>query len=431
MPSPAAKTKAPQAAGQRRLGPRPLPLHLAIAALTWQSSRAAWPIWNSGSLSWKDESAAAALRQALAKVDPEAFAEALERAVKARSLSLLRGVQAYQGHPYRRDLPPPPVLWQEGTTRLYDYGRGGKGPGKARGKTVRKPVLLFVPSLINRAYILDLTTDCSLLRDFSARGFRPLLVDWDRPGESERRFSVTDYVAGRLEAALDAALALDDGPVVVVGYCMGGLLALSLALRRQRELAGLVLMATPFDFHAGQAAQARALSRSVLGLGPVMDSLGELPVDAIQGLFALLDPELVVRKFLSFGRLDASSSKAAAFVALEDWLNDGVPLAAPVARECLAEWYGANTPARDEWRIAGRPVDPRRLELPALSLIPANDRIVPPGSSRTLAERLPQGEVLEPPLGHIGMVVSFSARKAVWDPLAAWCAARQQAGAEN
>ncbi|MDJ0946118.1 MAG: alpha/beta fold hydrolase [Kiloniellales bacterium] len=399
----------------RRLGPRPLALHLAVAALTWQSSRSAWPIWNSGSLPWKDEKAAAGLRKALQSVDPDDFAEALDGAVRARSLQLLRGIQAYQRHPYRRDLSDPSTIWQEGTTRLLDYGRKavkGRGTG---------PVLLFVPSLINRGYILDLAADCSLVRDFAARGFRALLVDWDRPGAEERRFTLTDYIAGRLEGALDAALALDDGPVVAVGYCMGGLLALALALRRQHDLAGLVLMATPYDFHAGGAAQARALSRATLSLGPTLDLLGELPVDAIQALFAVLDPQLVVRKFLSFGRLDPDNPKAAAFVALEDWLNDGVPLAAPVARECLQGWYGENTPGEGRWQVAGRAVDPAKLDLPALSLIPANDRIVPPGSAQALADRLPRGEVLAPTLGHIGMVVSFKARKAVWDPLADWC----------
>ena len=30
---------------------------------------------------------------------------------------------------------------------------------------------------------------------------------------------------------------------------------------------------------------------------------------------------------------------------------------------------------------------------------------------------------MEPTLGHIGMVVSFKARTAVWDPLAEWCRA--------
>src|SRR3546814_10467483 len=34
----------------RRLGPRPLPLHLMAAGLTWASSRSALPLWNSGSL---------------------------------------------------------------------------------------------------------------------------------------------------------------------------------------------------------------------------------------------------------------------------------------------------------------------------------------------------------------------------------------------
>src|SRR3546814_20571111 len=69
-------------------------------------------------------------------------------------------------------------------------------------------------------------------------------------------------------------------------------------------------------------------------------------------------PQLVVRKFLAFGRLDAASRKAEEFVALEDWLNDGVPLAAPVARECLGRWYGDNATARGQWRLAGCPVDP-------------------------------------------------------------------------
>ena len=420
MPSQAAPRETPMAS-RRRLGPRPLPLHLAVAALTWQSSRSAWPIWNSGSLPWKDQKAAESLRKALQGVDPEAFSQVLAEAVEERSLALLRGIQAYQAHPYERDLEDPPVLWREGTTRLLDYGAVAP-----RDKAGKRPLLLFVPSLINRAYILDLAADSSLVRDFAARGFRPLLVDWDAPGEEERRFGLTDYIAGRLEACLDAALALDEGPVIAVGYCMGGLLALALAQRRRKDLAGLVLMATPFDFHAGQPEQARLIGRSAIALGPLLDTLGELPVDTIQGLFAGLDPELVVRKFLSFGRLDSSNPKAAAFVALEDWLNDGVALAAPVARECLAGWYGDNTPATGKWRIAGRVVDPAKLDLPALSLIPANDRIVPPGSSQTLAERLPRSEVMQPSLGHIGMVVSFKARKEIWDPLADWCVATAQ-----
>jgi polyhydroxyalkanoate synthase len=141
-------------------------------------------------------------------------------------------------------------------------------------------------------------------------------------------------------------------------------------------------------------------------------------------LFTGLDPQTAVRKFLAFARLDPASPRAETFVALEDWLNDGVPLAAGVARECLYGWYGANATVAGTWRIAGRPVDPGQVRLPALSVVPANDRIVPPGSSLALAEALARSETLRPPLGHIGMVASSRAREHAWEPLLAWLKAR-------
>ena len=118
--------------------------------------------------------------------------------------------------------------------------------------------------------------------------------------------------------------------------------------------------------------------------------------------------------------LDPASAKARAFVALEDWLNDGVPLPAPVARVCITGWYAENLPGRGAWRVAGQAIDPAQIDLPSLVLIPAQDRIVPPASAEALAAALPRAEVCRPPLGHIGMVVGGRAQRSVWNPLAAW-----------
>ena len=155
-------------------------------------------------------------------------------------------------------------------------------------------------------------------------------------------------------------------------------------------------------------------------LAPLIAARGELPVDVIQGLFAALDPLLVVRKFEAFAGLGPDSARAADFVAVEDWVNDGVPLAAPVAEECLAGWYRDNTPARGLWRIAGEAVLPGLVRLPTLCVIPGADRIVPPASARALADRLPAAKVLCPAAGHVGMVVSAGAARRVWQPAARW-----------
>lgn len=399
--------------GTPRLGPRPLPLHLAAAIGSFASSHAALPLLKSGSLAWRPELKAAGteLEKSLAAVGVEALALAVERELRIRADLFLKGIERYRDHAYRRALVDPPVLWQDGSTRLLDYGGTGA------------PVLV-VPSLVNCAYILDLMAEKSLLRWLASNGLRPLLVDWGAPGDLERGFTLTDYIAGRLEGALDAAAAAAGEPMAVMGYCMGGNLALALAVRRPRRVSALALLATPWDFHAERAEQARLLGALAPSLKAAFAALGELPVDVLQTLFAALDPLLALRKFSRFAELGDNDPRTREFVALEDWLNDGVPLALPVAEAVLIDWYGANAPARGAWRVAGRIVDPARCTMPSLVVVPAQDRIVPPGSARALGAALPAAETWAPTLGHIGMVVSREAPRAVWEPLHDWLLGR-------
>ncbi|MBM3601382.1 MAG: alpha/beta hydrolase [Alphaproteobacteria bacterium] len=409
---PTARQRPKKTRAARRLGPRPLPLHLSVAMTTWFSSSVALPFLKAGWRLWRPElgEAGAALQKSLRSVDADSFRRAVTRELTRRFDDFLAGVQAYRRHPYRRPAIEPPAVWQDGTTSLLDYGQGA-----ADGVPI-----LAVPSLVNRSYILDLRAELSLMRHLAGAGFRPFLVDWDRPGPVERTFTLTDYIAGRLESALDQVIELTGRRPILLGYCMGGLLALALAQRRPRDVAGLALLATPWDFHADPSGTLDAMPAVAHACSLAIEAAGELPVDLIQTLFAALDPYLALRKFRSFARFEASSPRAELFVALEDWLNDGVALPAAVARECLFGWYGANTPAEGQWRVAGRAIDPGRLQCPAFVVVPARDRIVPPASAEILAARLPHATVLRPPLGHIGMIVSAGAEREAWRPLVEW-----------
>jgi len=414
-----------------RLGPRPLPLHLGTALMTWASSESAWKLWKQGLPSSSrssnpSSSPTPAAPESLTALLPEiaaveakssgSFDAALHREISRRLGRLADGVLAYRGNPVHRTLDEPPVAWREGNTRLLDFGAIHPG-GRARGRRA----VLVVPSLINRWEVLDLTPEKSLLRAMTARGLRPYLVDWGTPNADERRFDTTAYVE-RLERALAFLTRRARRAPAVMGYCMGGTLSVALAARQPRRVAGLALLAAPWDFHADKAGHAFLLSVGPL-LAEMADRVGELPVDILQTLFWSLDPWLAVRKFGRFLGLDPASEHAREFVLLEDWLNGGAPLAGPTARECLVGWYGDNLPGSGRWMVGGRAIVPAKIKVPALVMIPSGDRIVPPLSAAALAEPrrgLRNATRVDLPLGHIGMVVSGRAPSLCWSPLIDW-----------
>lgn len=409
---------------QTRLGPRPLPLHLGTALMTWASSESAWKLLKPGS---QNSSPVREAPESLAALLPEIgalearsgggqFEQALQREIRRRMERLADGVLAYQRHDVHRTLVDPPAVWREGNTRLLDYGATNR---VARRRGTR--AVLVVPSLINRWEVLDLTAEKSLLRAMAAAGLRPYLVDWGTPNDEERGFDTTAYVA-RLERALGFVTKRARRAPAVLGYCMGGTLAVALAARKPRRVAGLALMAAPWDFHADRTGHAFLLSTGPL-LAQLAVRVGELPVDILQTLFWSLDPWLAVKKFGRFLGLDQQGEHAREFVLLEDWLNGGAPLAGPTARECLVDWYGANTPGNNQWVVGGRRIVPAKIKVPSLVMIPSGDRIVPPLSAAALADPkkgLKKATRIDLPLGHIGMVVSGRARELCWGPLMGW-----------
>ncbi len=397
----------------RMPAPRPLPLHLAVLTTTLASLRAERASSRSGSPVWSPEltGEAADLEREIAALDPEVFAAALEAEARRRLEGFADGVLAFDRLRGARPEPPVPVLWQDGSTRLFDYSQTKTGAP-----------LLLVPSLINRSYILDLEPNRSLVRYLAEAGFRPFLVDWDEPGEIERGFTLTDYVANRLQGALDAVWAECGRPAGVVGYCMGGLLALALAGRNPERVGALALLATPWDFHALGGARVRLLASLAPLIGGIARTLGVLPADVLAGVFTALDPYRALERYRWFARADKGSRRAREFLALETWLNDGVALAGPVACECLEGWYVENTPLHGTWRVDGRPVRPQEVRCPSLSVVPGADRIVPAASARVLAEMLPGGTIRNVEAGHVGITAGRRARQQLYRPLSAWLA---------
>lgn len=345
----------------------------------------------------------------------EKFFAALTKHGAEQYQSFLEGVALYHASAFCRDMAEPPCLWQKGTTRLLDF---------APSQESVAPVVLVIPSLINRYHVLDVDGTQSFMRGMAAAGLHPMLVDWGVPNDKERSFDINAYMQQRLLPALRVAVREAHGPVHVAGYCMGGLLAVALAQLAKDDVKSLLCLASPWDFHEGDEGLTALIQATHEKLDALIDLWGELPVDVLQSYFISLSPFSLLDKFVRFSKLRQNSAEARAFVLKEDWVNDGVPLAKGVAKDCLDGWYMKNTPACGTWQVMGEAIKPKKLNLPNLHIIPQHDKIVPPASALSLAKAMKISKILKPACGHVSMMTGCAARDKLWPVIFDWLASQ-------
>ncbi|WP_380916306.1 alpha/beta fold hydrolase [Sphingomonas canadensis] len=312
-----------------------------------------------------------------------------------RRARALAGLAAYQAarRPESRALPAP--VASAGRAMLRDYGGSG-------------PPLVFVPSLINPPFILDLSEETSLLRWLAGQGVRPLLVDWGSPGPGERAQDIDAHIAELLIPLLDSL----GEPPVLAGYCLGGTIAMAAA--SLRAVRGLAMIAAPWRFTRYGAAARAGIAGLWNAARPACEALGLVPMEVLQSGFWQLDPARTITKYEHFAGLEPDGPAARAFVALEDWANGGAPLTYAAGQQMFERLLIADRPGRARWWIGGRRILPGTLGCPAVEFVSANDRIVPAAT----AIGLPDLRTIRS--GHVGMIVGSRARAELWEPLRDW-----------
>jgi len=270
-------------------------------------------------------------------------------------------------------------------------------PGAASGGTP----LLYVPSLINRWYILDLTPEASFVRATGEE--RPCyLLDWGYPGAESGHLPLSYYYHVAIRRAV-RAIRRETGAerVQLLGYCVGGTLAYAHACLEPDSVERLVLLTAPLDF----------TEMGVLGLyaehfpaDALLSAVDYMPGWLLALSFNFIQPMGAYNKMKMFREKVGHAKFEELFLSMERWIADPVDFPIRAYHELLTDLYKGNKLAKGELVTADdRPVDPAFRRAPALVVQAELDHIAPlPCTLPPAADRAPR-ETLLIPSGHIGI----------------------------
>ena len=303
--------------------------------------------------------------------------------------------------------------------RLRRYATDGTGPS-----------VLIVAAPIKRPYIWDLAPSASVVRYCLREGMRLHLLEWVPPSHGRAAGGLADYAADAISAAVAVIAKGSIEKPVVMGHSLGGTLAAIFAGLHSDRVAALVVVSAPLCLSDGVSRYRDALAANLPRQLPAVDTipgslLSQLSTAAAPATFVW---SRMLDAMTSVGDRRASEMRSR----VEQWALDEVPISGRLAQAILRRIYCENRLCAGTLDVAGRLVDPRRIDVPILAVANAQDDVTPPATMRPFLEMAGTAEnrMIEYPgetgvvLQHLGILVGKIALDRYWPEIVAWIKAR-------
>lgn len=299
---------------------------------------------------------------------------------------------------------PKDVVWRGGRCELWHY----------RNDDVRySPPILFVYSLFNRSYIVDLRPGNSFVEHLLNAGFDVFFLDWGVPDERDAANTLEDYVDDYIPAAIDAVRRVTGADEIsMLGHCFGGFLSvLHAAHHTDSPLRSLTVLTTPADLQQ-LGPLGNVLAVDEFDLDAILDADGNVPPRILAQGFRSLTPTADATRYVNLMEKLWSDEYVAADQAMAGWATEHVPLPGGVARQ-LSQMVRDNPLITDRVVIGGDRVHLADIRMPFLHVTADRDHIIPEASSAPLINLVGSTDrnQLRLASGHVGLVVGRTAAK--------------------
>ena len=319
-------------------------------------------------------------------------------------LERLYEVLTTPGH-YGKGATPATVVYRENKLKLLRLLDPAGSPRQG-------PPVLFVPAPVSRYFILDLLPGRSFAGHVANAGFDVYIADFGEPTREDRFADLAYYVDGLVRRSVRTVASISGQERIdVVGYCLGGTLALLYSALYPETVRRLVLLTTSVD---GDVEGGIPWVAHRMGLaGESYDHPRLVPAAEVKSWFEMLAPgsnSLAGRVSDLWDRLDDQPERLREVRTMASWVDDVVP--AP--GRLLAELYrklgpGANGLMNGTATVGDRLVDLRSVAMPVLSVSAEKDTIAPAIGVDAVQRIVPHAEIVRLPGGHVGIVAGRAA----------------------
>ena len=335
-------------------------------------------------------------------------------------LALRNGLLHYAGlsrPPVARS--PRDLVWRRDTARLWRY--------RSEQRRIVPPVLI-VHSLISESYILDLLPGNTMVGSLVGRGFDVFMLDWERAQPADAENTLDTYVSSYLPGAVAAvcAEASADG-LTLMGYCLGGVLALLAASHAHPPVRNLVTLTTPCDF-SEMGFMSNMFLEGRLDPDDVIDATGLVGAGVMDSGFRLLKPTGELAQQVDVFENLWNDRWLTGFTAINRWARDQLPFPGATLRQIVQILIRDNELAGGTVSLSDRAVDLREIVCPYLNVLCRDDELVPPRAVAPLGGLVGSDDVTELVLesGHVGLVAGAAA-KGAQPKIADWIESRSDA----
>jgi len=307
---------------------------------------------------------------------------------------------------------PRHVVYQEDGVTLYRYD--------SDHGTAAQP-LLIVYSLVNRPYLVDLQPKRSLVRALLDAGRSVYLLDWGRPEPADRFLGLEDYIDDYLRRCVRTIRDRhDNAPLDLLGVCQGGVFATCYAALYPNDVARLVNMVTPIDFHAGDVPLSRIARR--VDAAALVQAFGNVSATMLNPLFISQKPyTLLAQRYHDMAYLADLPEALTAFLRIERWMYDSPDQAGRAYQQFLEDFYQTNKLVRNRLELDGKPVHLNALGMPILNVYAHQDHLIPPPAATALGQYVagPYREI-GMDTGHLGVFIGRDAWQTLYPQMIEW-----------